>query len=192
MQQHHPRVSLAVVLTLAACALFPACAAHRAPPPRDVAPMPAAVRSIVPKEGERTGLVGVGATFDPDAVSLSGSADFYQTERFAIGPDLLLAFDEDADIISTTFHGKFVFPIGESTSTLLMPYVKAGGGFASIELDNGASEFGFEVFAGGGLEVRFDEHYGLSSELLAHLLPQELVDEDAYVSWQIVQFTFHF
>jgi hypothetical protein len=211
MHQHHLRV----VLPVALFAWLPACASHGTMP-RDLAEPPgatlhgasidgaafdralaAAARTapapaIRPAEGDRTGAVGLGMTFDPDALAIGGSADFYQSERMAIGPDLLLSTDANTDILAGSFHGKFVFPIQGNDSPLWMPFVKGGAGVAYFDRDGDSAEFGFQLNIGGGVEVRFDDRYAFGSEVLWFLLPDELVGEGAFVSWQIAQFCFRF
>src|SRR5262245_9027123 len=73
---------------------------------------PAAVPSsdLAPKEGDRRAFVGVGTLSSPDAFLLGGDADFYQSNRVAIGPSLQLGLDDNVEVYAGTFHAKFVFP----------------------------------------------------------------------------------
>jgi hypothetical protein len=152
--------------------------------------------AAAPAEGDRRITVGVGFTDDPDAFLIGGDADFYQSERLAIGPSLQFAVDDGVTIFAPSFHGKLVFPLEPSSSgTLMMPFVQGGAGIAYIDKDRGNNDeddWGFLLQAGGGLEVRFDEKYALATTILVNLLPGEVTDEGAYLSWQIVQFSFTF
>jgi hypothetical protein len=148
-----------------------------------------------PAEGDRSIAIGVGTTYGPDTFLLTGDADFYQSDRLAIGPSLQLGVHDDAGIIAPSCHVKFVFPIErKSDDPLFMPFVQGGAGLCWIQKDRPGDDdgLGFLLQAGGGLEVRFDERYALASTLLINILPAEVVDEHAYLSWQIVQFSFRF
>lgn len=202
-------LTLVALLPLSACALDAGAAtaalsaellrevAHAATTPLRTTAAPAAHRPAAdraPQEGERRIAVGVGFTDSPDTLLIGGQADFYQSDRVAIGPSLQLGFDDDVTLFAPSFHGKFVFPTEPmSDGVLLLPFVQGGAGFVYIERDRGGSdEWGLLLQAGGGLEVRLDDQYALSSTLLVNLVPDEANDESAYVSWQIVQFSFVF
>jgi len=174
----------------------PRTASSAAASPYAAAPR-ASVRGTAraPVEGDRSIAIGVGATYDPDTFLLTGDADFYQSDRLAIGPSLQLGVHDDTGIIAPSCHVKFVFPIErKSDDPLFMPFVQGGAGLCWIEKDRAGDddELGLLLQAGGGLEVRFDERYALASTLLVNILPAEVVDENAYLSWQIVQFSFRF
>lgn len=148
-----------------------------------------------PAEGDRRLAVGVGVTDSPDSFLVTGDADFYQSDRLAIGPTLLLGFDDTTGIMAPSFHAKFVFPLERKPENpLFMPFVQGGAGFCWLQKDRPGDDddFGLLLQAGGGLEVRFDDRYALTSTLTINMLPGELVDEGAFLSWQIVQFSFPF
>src|SRR5262245_4386509 len=127
-----------------------------------------------PAEGDRSLAIGVGATYGPDTFLLTGDADFYQSDRLAIGPSLQLGVHDDAGLIAPSCHAKFVFPIErKSDDPLFMPFVQGGAGLCWIQKDRPGDDddLGFLLQAGGGLEVRFDERYALASTLLVNILP---------------------
>ncbi len=192
------RMHLALLVGLGACATPPPCAVLELPGALAPAFAPARSQhggSLAPVAGDRRLAVGVGTTDGPDTFLLSGDADFYQSDRVAIGPSLQLGFADRTAIIAPTFHGKFLFPTERSADgPHFLPFVQGGAGLAYIQKDRVGKddELGLALQAGGGLEVRFDDTYALTSTLLVNVMPAKVLDERAYLSWQIVQFSFRF
>lgn len=198
MNQHQASAALLPLTLLVACAA-PSPRALRTGPGLELATVarPAIQKggSLAPVAGERRAAVGIGITDSPDTFLFSGSADFYQSDRLAIGPALQLGFGDDQELIAPTFRVKFVFPIERSgASAQFLPFVTGGAGFAYLQKDRPGDddEAGLMLEGGGGLEVRFDEDYALASTVLLHGMPAELIDERSFVSWQIVEFSFRF
>lgn len=203
-----PRTSATLLLLLPACSLQPVPSILTAELLREVARtatrVDASTRTahpgkpaadIAPDEGERRITVGVGFTDSPETFLVSGDAEFYQSDRVSIGPSLQLGVDDNVTIVAPSFHARLVFPLEhQGDSALVMPFLQAGAGLAFIHKDKRGNndDFGFMLQAGGGLEVRLDENYALSSTLLVNIMPSEVNNEGAYVSWQILQLSFVF
>jgi hypothetical protein len=124
---------------------------------------------------------------------MGGQIDFYQSNRFAIGPMLQLGIDDDFQIVAPSLHGKFLFPVGNPAR--LSPFAQAGIGFLWAERDgpgNNEDDIGLLLQVGGGVEWELDDQTFLASSITVDLLPSEVLDENAIFTWQIIQAGFRF
>ncbi|HLQ37249.1 MAG TPA: hypothetical protein VK348_05595 [Planctomycetota bacterium] len=148
------------------------------------------------KEGDRTLLVGLGFTDGPETFLIGGEADFYLSDRLAVGPMLQWGVDDHVTILAPSFHAKYLFPLERAAGAPeFVPFVQGGAGFAYIKKDRRPGDddgIGLLLQAGGGIECRLDKGLTLASTALIDLLPAEVVGEHVYFSWQIVQFGFRF
>jgi hypothetical protein len=145
--------------------------------------------------GDRQLFFGMGFTDGPDTFLLGGEADFYLSDRLAVGPMLQLGLDDNTSIVAPSCHIKYLFPLDRPGSPEFVPFVQGGAGFAYLQKDNRPGDddgFGFLLQVGGGVELRLNEHITLASTALFNLLPAEVLDEHVYFSWQVVQFGFRF
>ena len=75
------------------------------------------------------------------------------------------------------------------------PFVQGGLGFAYLEKDGRAppnADTGFLVNVGGGVEAHVYDDFTLSSSLMVNWFPDDVVGEDVFLSWQILQIGFRF
>lgn len=145
--------------------------------------------------GDRLLFFGMGFTDGPDTFLLGGEADFYLSDRLAVGPMLQWGIDDNTSIFAPSFHVKYLFPLDHPGSPEFVPFVQGGAGLAYLHKDNRPGDdddFGFLLQVGGGVELRLNEHITLASTALFDLLPAEVLDEHVYFSWQVVQFGFRF
>lgn len=181
------RQSILFVCAAAFVAAAAHCQAAQAPPP------PA--RVAAPAAGDRLLFLGLGFTDGPDTFLLGGEADFYMSDRLAIGPMLQWGIDDNNSIFAPSFHVKYLFPLDHPGSPEFVPFVQGGAGLAYLRKDNRPGDddgFGFLLQVGGGVELRLSPHVTLASTALLDLLPAEVLDEHVYFSWQVVQFGFRF
>jgi hypothetical protein len=145
---------------------------------------------------QRQAFVGLGITDSPATLLVGGELDIYMTDRLAIGPMLQLGFDDNTEIIAPSFQAKYIFPLDKMPGApQFVPFVQGGAGFAWMQKDRGNNSdegLGTLLQLGGGLEARFDDNFSLASTVLVNLLPDKVLDERLYWSWQIVQFGVRF
>ncbi|MBI5849415.1 MAG: hypothetical protein HZB39_00015 [Planctomycetes bacterium] len=134
-------------------------------------------------------------TEDPDTLLLGGELDFPVSDRFLIGPMVQLGLDDHTTLFAPSLHGKYLFPPDhEQGSTRWTPFVQGGIGITYLSKDKPGAEddLGLLLQAGGGVEVRFDDQIGVATTILINVLPGGVFDENVYLSWQVVQFSFRF
>lgn len=199
------RTSILVAMLLAGCALFPPSGPRHESPIRFAsrndgttgAPAVAVSSPQDPPRDEsgRRALVGIGMTEDPNTLLLGGELDFPVSDRFLIGPMVQLGLADHTTLFAPSLHGKYLFPLDHAPgSTRWTPFVQGGIGIAYLSKDKpGADDdLGLLLQAGGGVEVRFEDQVGVATTLLIDFLPGGVFDENVYLSWQVVQFSFRF
>jgi len=199
------RSSILVAMLLSGCALYPPSARRNEISIRSAsrkAVTADAPASVVhwPQDPSRDGsgrraLVGIGMTEDPDTLLLGGELDFPVSDRFLIGPMVQLGLDDHTTLFAPSLHGKYLLPLDHAPgSTRWAPFVQGGVGIAYLSKDKpGADDdLGLLLQAGGGVEVRFEDQVGVATTLLIDFLPGGVFDENVYLSWQVVQFSFRF
>lgn len=149
----------------------------------------------VPVEGVKNFLLGVGFTGSPGTSLLGGQADIYLTDEWAVGPMLQLGLSGNKMIIAPSFNVKRVFEMQTAADTRWRPFVQAGVGFAFLYQDGRAGDnddLGFLLNGGGGVEVFLDNGLSLASTVMVNVLPDKVLGESSFLSWQIVQMQFRF
>jgi len=141
--------------------------------------------------------VGIGFTSGPGTTMLGAAVDFPCAPDWTIGPSLELGVDDNRTLATLLFQAKRYFPItsGKDEVRRLLPYVHGGVGGAYLEEDTGPGSVDDTelVFAfGGGVRYQVSERVTLGSQLSFNFVPNELLDERSYTSWQVVQFVFTF
>jgi len=175
-----------------ALAALAACSTTGSPAPRvqDAPP-------VGPQEGEVRGFVGAGFTAGPGAFLIPAEVDFHIRDDVAIGPRLQLAVDDDVTIFAPTFHAKKLFELTQDGApSRWRPYAQGGIGLAWLEKDRPRGrdddDVGLVLQLGGGVEYTLDSDITLSTGIDVNLLPSDLVGEDIYVSFNLVQIGFRF
>ncbi|MEQ8766792.1 MAG: hypothetical protein RL885_22960 [Planctomycetota bacterium] len=137
---------------------------------------------------------GIGATFDPDAFLGVGHADFYIVDHLAIGPLLQIARDSDDKIIAPSFNVKGAFEI-LTDGPRIRPFGTAGIGFAYIEDDDipfDDDDLGLLLNLGLGADVFIIENVSVGTAIYFNFLPDKVLDERYFTSWEILSVNFHF
>lgn len=143
-----------------------------------------------PSGGDAAAAVGLGVTDSPDTVLFGGQADFYMNEDLAIGPLLQVGVDDHETILAPSLNFKHPFYLSDDGGTELRPFVQGGVGVAYIEKERRPGdddELGPLLNLGGGIEVHFESSTYLSSTVMVNLLPGDVVGEDVFLSWQVIQ-----
>ncbi len=139
---------------------------------------------------------GLGGTFDPDTFLVTGHADFYLSDRVAIGPLLQIGVDDDFTVIAPSFTIKGVVDI-ETDGPRLRPFLLGGIGFAFIEDDDRPpwkddDDIGLMLNVGLGLDVFVAEDISIGTSAILNILPGEVLGESLFVSLQVLYIDLHF
>jgi hypothetical protein len=141
---------------------------------------------------EMTLPVGVGFTTSPSTILLGASLDFPFDRKLTLGPSLQAGFDDDRTLGSLTAQLKYYIPEVLNETKAVVPYVTGGVGAAVVDKDGRSSDTGFLVNAGLGLRYLTGDRYRLGSEARVNLLPNDLADEDVYLSIELLQIVLDF
>ena len=132
---------------------------------------------------------GIGFTHDPTAFLLNFEAPYAFDQWVSAGPMFQIGFDDHDTIVAPTVNVTVTIPDlpGENFDRF-HPYGFTGMGFAYIEDDNRRndnSSAGFLINFGFGLEYQVSDNFFLGSQMMFNFLPEEVLDEHFFYSWQI-------
>ncbi len=157
---------------------------YRVPTPGQEEQAPA---TNVPREGDKNLLLGGGFNLNPDGALLGGQLDFYLTDEWAVGPLLQLGFSDDDFVVAPSFNVKRVFGMLTVGDTRWRPFVQAGVGLAFDD-----DVLGLLLNGGGGVEVFLSNDLNLASTFMVNVMPDKVLGESSFLSWQIVQMQIRF
>lgn len=176
--------------------LLPACATPRAresaiPDMALTATMPAVNEdraTVIPQDLEtrsNRAPVGVGFTLSPTMLLFGGALDLKVDERVTAGPALHVAVDDD-DFLFAPFGQVKFYPIADEGQNV-QPFLQGGAGLAFLDRDRRGDDWGFLLNFGGGIRYAAGDGYTLGSTVLFNFVPDEVVDEDFYFTWELIQ-----
>ena len=162
----------------------------------DVTAAPRA-QSSTPEPDERIGYGGIGFTSSPSTFLLSGGVDFPISDKWYWGPQLEWGLDNDNTLLAPQVNIKRFFDVFDLGSGNLNfePFAQAGAGIAYLEKDQHPGDnddVGFLLNVGGGVRLKLSEKFGVGSSLLLNYLPADVVDENFYFSWDVIQGVIYF
>jgi opacity protein-like surface antigen len=132
---------------------------------------------------------GIGFVDDPSAFLLNFEAPYAFDQWISAGPMFQIGLDNHNTIVAPTVNVTVTIPdLPGQDFDRFHPYGFAGMGFAYIEDDNrrnNNSSAGFLVNFGFGLEYQVRDNFFLGSQMMFNFLPEEVLDEHFFYSWQI-------
>lgn len=138
--------------------------------------------------------IGVGLTLGPQTMLVGATLDFPLDKKITFGPSLQYGFDSDATIATLTGQLKYFLPvIGEDKKSFsMLPYLTIGVGAAQIDKDGLQAETSMVINGGMGLRYLTGDHYRIGSEARFNLLTEEINDERAFLSIELLQIVISF
>ena len=137
---------------------------------------------------------GLGFTADPDAFLLEFEGNYRLGDGLSVGPLLQLGLDDDFTLVSPSGYVRYTFDLSHVTAPelrRLQPYVQGGLGFTYID-DDDDDDIGFLISFGFGADYPITDSVSLGSRMLFNFLPDDVVDENFYFSWQVVGVRYRF
>jgi hypothetical protein len=150
------------------------------------------------KTGEWSPHAGIGFTADPDAFLMTLGVEYGALDFMSVGPLLQLGFSDDDTIVAPTADFRFGIDLsGVSNQYVrrLEPFVNAGLGMAYIEKERGNSDrddVGFLMNGGVGAQYWFADEMAVGTHMMFNGMPDDVLDEHFFFSWQVVTFRFRF
>ena len=150
--------------------------------------------SIGPRAGRPSVKAAMGFTLEPGTFLLSLGADYFFTDRFNLGPLLQLGISDDRIILAPTLSFQWLFDLPPDMERW-KPFLQWGLGLAYLEKDNRSGrndDTGFLVNFGFGFEYYLTGQISLGNNLLFNFMPDRVLDEHFFFSWQFVTARFTF
>ena len=139
---------------------------------------------------------GIGFIDDPNAFLLNLEVPYAFDRWVSVGPMFQIGLHDNNTIVAPTVNVTVTVPdLPGGNLDRLHPYGFVGMGFAYLEDDNrrkNDSSAGFLINFGFGLEYQVSDRFFVGSQMMFNFLPEEVLDEDFFYSWQIVGARFAF
>ena len=142
---------------------------------------------------------GIGFTASPDTFLMGFEVDYRLAQGFSVGGTLQLGLDDDHTIVSPTGHLRYTFDLsgGGSDVARVRPFIQGGLGFTFIDLDNTPpgvddDETGFMLNFGFGTELVLTDAISVGSKMLFNFMPDDVLNENFYYSWEIATVRYRF
>ncbi len=153
--------------------------------------------SAAPEGGVNAALpVGVGFTSSPTTFLMSVAGDVPVADQVTLGPSFQLGHANDWTLVGVTSQAKYHFEL-EGDASRWTPFVQGGVGFLYLDRERTPApgsndDIGLLLDAGGGVRYRVNDPISLGSQMMFHLMPGGVLDDNFYFSWEIVQVVFNF
>jgi opacity protein-like surface antigen len=150
------------------------------------------------KAGEWSPHAGIGFIAEPDAFLLGVGLDFGVASWLSLGPLLQAGFSDDDTIVAPTLNFHFGIDLSGVSNQYVRriePFVQAGLGMAYIEKERGNDEdddLGFLMNGGVGAQYWLTDEMAVGTSLLFNGMPEDVLDENFFFSWQLVTFRYRF
>lgn len=140
---------------------------------------------------------GAGFTASPDSFLLEFEGAYELGNGFAFGPAIQFGLDDHFLLVSPTVFGRYGFDLsGVSQKELqrLTPYVQTGMGLTYIEEGrrNTRDDAEFLINLGVGADYALSDNVSVGSRMLFNFLPDEVVGQGFYYSWQVASLRYRF
>lgn len=151
----------------------------------------------VAKDGRFSVQGGAGLTASPDSFLLEFEGAYEFGNGFAAGPAIQFGLDNHFLLVAPTVFGRYGFDLsGVSQKVLqpLTPYVQTGMGFAYMEEGrrNTRDEADFLINLGVGADYALTDHVSVGSRMLFNFLPDKVLGQSFYYSWQVAALRYRF
>jgi hypothetical protein len=139
---------------------------------------------------------GIGFIDDPNAFLLNIELPYAFDRWVSVGPMFQIGLDDNNTIVAPSLNVTVTIPdLPRGDFDRFHPYGFVGMGFAYLKDDNrpkNDSSAGFLINFGFGLEYQVSNRFFVGSQMMFNFLPEEVLDEDFFYSWQIAgaRFTF--
>ena len=158
----------------------------------------AQAEDVGPTAGDWSPHAGLGFMLDPDGVLLAVGVEYAATDEFSIGPLLQLGFEDDHTIVAPTLNFRYRVDLSDVDNEFVRriePFVQAGLGFAYIEKERrfrDDDDTGFLLNGGFGAEYWVTDELAVGNSVLFNGMPDDVVNENFFLSWQLVTLRYRF
>ncbi|MBI4600573.1 MAG: hypothetical protein HY721_01295 [Planctomycetes bacterium] len=165
------------------------------PAPAEQPPAPAAREAD--READRVADLhaAIGFTASPGTFLMALEGSFPLTRAFSLGPLVQLGVADDPVVVAPTINFRWAFFLPPPDLDRLRPFAQWGLGAAYLHDDRRRrddDDAGFLANAGGGFEYDLTERVALGSSVLFNVMPDRVLGERFFFSWQLAQATFRF
>jgi hypothetical protein len=183
-------------LRLPLAALF---AGEPPPPPPPAGPAAPGVFPVEPlgagdsRVGRATVKGGLGFTSSPTDFLIALEGSYFLTNDLAVGPLFQLGIDDDPFIFAPSLNVRYLFDLRGLPR--LRPLAEGGIGLVYESEDSGPrtrDETGFLIDFGGGFQYFLTDRVAVGSEILFNFIPDEVLGDHFFLSWQVLAVSFLF
>ncbi len=136
--------------------------------------------------------ISFGFTADPENFLLAFEAPFGVAPGVTVGPLLQLGLSDDWTIVAPSANVRYAFDLSAASTPevrRLSPFIQGGLGFAYLDRDRSGrrdrDDTGFLFNMGGGIEYFVTEQFAVGSSIMFNVLPDSVIGENFFFSWQM-------
>ncbi len=147
-----------------------------------------------PRTGRPSLRAGMGFTASPGTFLMAFEGDFFVSRSLSLGPLVQLGVSDDPVIVAPTLNFQWMFDL-PSGMQRLKPFAQWGLGAAYIHDDrrhHDDDDAGFLMNAGFGVEFCLSDFIAVGSNMLFNFLPDRVLGEHFFFSWQVATVTLRF
>lgn len=138
---------------------------------------------------------GIGLTADPGGFLFGVESDYRFHRNWSVAARLKVAFDDDLTIVAPAGNLRYWFDFSRDGNQPVSPFIQSGIGFSYVDKKGragGDSDTGFLTNLGAGIEARISDDISLTSTASFNLLPDSVLDENVYFSWEVAALRYRF
>lgn len=148
---------------------------------------------VVSASAPRYFSASIGFTNSPDSFLVGAALSYPLDENFSIGPLVQLGIDDDFFMAAPTLDLRATFALSEDKR--VRPFIHGGPGFVYFKEDDRVGdddETGFLFNLGVGIDYLISDDTTIGTDLMVNYMPDEVLGEHGFFSWQFLKITFHF
>lgn len=132
---------------------------------------------------------GLGFTAAPESLLLQFEVPYAFDQWVSAGPLLQVGFDGENTVVGSSMNVTITIPdLPGSDFDRLHPYGFVGLGFAVVEDDDRKDDnisAGLLIPVGFGIEYQISDRLALGSQMTFNILPEEILEQRFWYSWQV-------
>jgi len=138
---------------------------------------------------------GIGFTIDPDSFLMGLQGDWMVAPNISVGPLFQIGVSDNIFLFAPTLNGQWTIPLPFAGWERVRPFVNGGLGLLYLKKDRrgpDVDDFGFLFNVGTGAEFILSPDLSLGTHMLFNVIPDKVIDENFFFSWQVVTARFLF
>lgn len=137
--------------------------------------------------------LGIGLTSDPSTFLMAGELSMPLNRDWMFGPLLQIGVDDESFLLAPAMN--VTYPFSPDGWSRLTPSIHGGAGFLYLNEEGPGNstdrdDIGPLIGFGFGLDYRVSSSLAIGSHVRFNILPVEVIDENFFISWELIHLRF--